>query len=168
MKTLAPEIRPETAADAAAVEALHEFAFGPGRFARTAFRLRERVPYDPHLSLVAMVGPRLAGSIRLSPIRIGATPALLLGPLAVDPDHGRRGLGSALVRLSLAAARERGHELVLLVGDAAYYGRLGFHHVPPTRVRLPGPVDTHRVLIAELVAGAAARAEGLVAPVRSA
>jgi predicted N-acetyltransferase YhbS len=155
-------IRPETAADVADIDALHEHAFGPGRFARTASRLRERVAADPELSLVATVGGRFAGSIRLTPIFIGDTPALLLGPLAVDPGHGRRGLGKALVRTSLARAAERGHAMVLLVGDAAYYGPLGFHAVSPEKVRLPGPADPKRVLLAELVPGAAAAAAGLV------
>ena len=155
-------IRPEIPADDAAVEELHEIGFGPGRFARTAFRLREGVPHDPDLSLVALFGDRIGGSVRLTPIRIGDAPALLLGPLAVHPDFEGRGAGRALVRASLQEARRRGHRTVLLVGDAPYYGPLGFRHVPPTRVRLPGPVDTDRVLIAELAPGAHAAAEGLV------
>lgn len=155
-------IRPEIAADDAAIEDLHEIGFGPGRFARTAFRLREGVPHDPHLSLVALFGDRIGGSVRLTPIRIGKDPALLLGPLAVHPDYEGRGAGRALVRASLDEARRRGHRMVLLVGDQPYYGPLGFRHVPPTRVQLPGPVDTNRVLLAELVPGAYDTAEGLV------
>jgi predicted N-acetyltransferase YhbS len=166
MKTLAPVIRPETAADQAAIDALHDHAFGPGRFARTAARLREGVAADPELSLVAMTGDRLAGSVKITPIRIGDQPALLLGPLAVDPDFGSRGIGRALVRTSIAEARARGHRLMLLVGDAPYYGPLGFHAVSPERVRMPGPVDPRRVLLCELVEGAAARAEGLVGTAR--
>ncbi|MBP0651570.1 hypothetical protein J8J40_31360, partial [Mycobacterium tuberculosis] len=84
-----------------AIESLHDFAFGPGRFVRTAQRLRDDVPPDPDLSLVAMFGAksgeRLGGSVRMTPIRIGATPAQLLGPLAVHPDFGNRGVGRALV-----------------------------------------------------------------------
>lgn len=165
MKTLTPVIRPKTAGDLAAIEALNEHAFGPGRFTRTAFRLREGVAPDAELSLVAMVGDRLAGSVVMTPIRIGEAPALLLGPLAVDPDFGRRGLGRTLVRTTLEMAAARGHRLVLLVGDAPYYGPLGFAHVSPERIRLPGPVDPKRVLLAELVAGAAATAQGMVASV---
>jgi predicted N-acetyltransferase YhbS len=159
-------IRPESAADAADIEALHDHAFGPGRYVRTASRLRERVAPDPDLSLVATLGGRFAGSIRLTPITIGAEPALLLGPLAVEPDFERRGIGRALVRTSLAEAAERGHRLVLLVGDAGYYGPLGFHAVAPEKIRLPGPADPKRVLLAELVEGAAATAEGEVAGTR--
>lgn len=165
MKTLAPVIRPETAAEQDAIEALHEHAFGPGRFARTAFRLREGVAADPDLSLVAMVGDRLGGSVKITPIRIGETPSLLLGPLAVDPDYGSRGLGRALVAAAVEKARALGHRTILLVGDAPYYGPLGFHHVKPDVVIMPGPVDPARVLLCELVEGAAAATRG---PVRGA
>lgn len=159
-------IRPETAADLPAIDALHDHAFGPGRFARTAARLREGVAPDPELSLVAMVGGRLAGSVAMTPIVIGRQPALLLGPLAVDPDFGKRGIGRRLVRETLARARAAGHRLVLLVGDAPYYGPLGFRAVSPQRVTMPGPVDPRRVLIAELIEGAFETAEGAVRSAR--
>ena len=166
MKTLAPVIRPETAAEHDAIEALHEHAFGPGRFARTAFRLREGAAADPDLSLVAMVGDRLGGSVKITPIRIGAAPSLLLGPLAVDPDYGSRGLGRALCREVIERAKALGHRSILLVGDAPYYGPMGFHHVSPAEVIMPGPVNPARVLLCELVEGAATDAKGLVRPAR--
>jgi predicted N-acetyltransferase YhbS len=154
-------VRPEAPEDDAAIEALHELAFGPGRFARTAHRLREGVPHDPDLSLVAFFGHRLGGSVRLTPIRIGDAPALLLGPLAVHPDFANKGAGRALVRASLDEARRLGHRMVLLVGDEPYYGPLGFRPVPPTKVPLPGPVDPKRVLLAELQPGAYDAAQGM-------
>ena len=166
MKTLAPVIRPETAAEQAAIEALHEHAFGPGRFARTAFRLREGVAPDSDLSLVAMVGDRLGGSVKITPILIGEAPSLLLGPLAVDPDYGSRGLGRALVRAAVEKAKTLGHRTMLLVGDAPYYGPLGFHHVKPDVVIMPGPVDPARVLLCELAEGAAADTRGRVKSIR--
>jgi predicted N-acetyltransferase YhbS len=166
MKSSLALLRPETAADQPAIEALHDHAFGPGRFARTAARLREGVAADPDLSLVATVEGRLAGSVKISPIRIGDQPALLLGPLAVDPDFEKRGIGRRLVKATIAEATARGHRLMLLVGDAPYYGPLGFHRVDPEKVRLPGPVDPRRVLLCELVEGAAATAEGMVSAAR--
>lgn len=166
MKTLAPLIRPETAAEFDAIEALHAHAFGPGRFARTAFRLREGVACDPELSLVALIGGRLGGSVKITPIHIGPAPSLLLGPLAVDPDFGSRGLGRALVRATVDKARALGHRTMLLVGDAPYYGPLGFHHVSPQAVVMPGPVNPARVLLCELVEGAAAEAQGRVKSAR--
>lgn len=147
-------IRPERADDAAAVEALHAAVFGPGRFARTAFRLREGVPHDPALSLVALKGDALVGAVRLTPMRIGATPALLLGPLCVRPELKNLGVGKTLMRRSMEAARVEGHRLVLLVGDLPYYWPFGFRAVPGGAVTMPGPVDPARLLWAELVAGA--------------
>jgi predicted N-acetyltransferase YhbS len=144
------DIRPIDPADAATIETLHEIAFGPGRFARTAYRLREGVPPDPRLSFVAVAGGALVGSVWMTPIRIGARPALLLGPLAVRPDWAGRGVGRALVRRALEAARSAGHKVVMLVGDLPYYGPLGFQQVAPGAITLPGPVDPARVLVAPL------------------
>ena len=147
-------LRCETAADSAAVERLHEVSFGPGRFARTAFRLREGVDHDPALSMVAITGGVLSGAVRLTPITIGEQPALLLGPLAVDPAWKNQGIGKALMRLAMAEAGRQGHRLVLLVGDAPYYAPFGFRPVPPGRIAMPGPVDPARLLLAELEPGA--------------
>ena len=106
------------------------------------------------MSFVARVGPLLVGANAMTPIFIGETPALLLGPLIVEPVFRSRGIGEALVNASLEAARAAGARLVVLVGDAPYYGRMGFKPTPPGRVVLPGPVDPARVLVFELVEGA--------------
>jgi len=153
-------VREEASTDAGAIESLLDVAFGPGRFAKTAYRLREGVMPDPRLSFVAVAGDRLVGSVRLTPFAIGDAPALLLGPLAVEPAFAGRGAGRELVRTALAAARANGHRLVMLVGDLPYYGPLGFAPVPPGRIVLPGPVDPRRLLVCELVEGAAAEARG--------
>ncbi|MBN8995495.1 MAG: N-acetyltransferase [Rhizobiales bacterium] len=158
--------RRELPADDPAIEDLHARAFGPGRFARAAFRLREGVPHHPDLSFVATLEGRVVASVRLTPIRIGTLPALLLGPLVVEPAFKGKGAGKKLVRIALDAARTGGHRLVLLVGDEPYYGPLGFARLPPYAVTLPGPADPARVLIASLVPNAAVGLTGRAESVR--
>ena len=89
-----------------------------------------------------------------TPIFIGGTPALLLGPLIVEPVFRSQGIGEALVAASLEAARATGAKLVVLVGDESYYARVGFKRAPPGRIVLPGPVDPQRLLYCELQPGA--------------
>ncbi|WP_349371905.1 N-acetyltransferase [Salinarimonas sp.] len=162
MTELSLTIRPEAPSDADAIERLHERAFGPGRFARTAYRLREGAPHDPALSFAAHVGTLLVGSVRVSPVWAGRRPALILGPLTVEPAFENRGIGAALMRRALAAARERGHALVLLVGDEPYYRRFGFTPVPRGQLLMPGPVDPGRFLACALEEGVLAQARGPV------
>lgn len=144
---LAPacRIEPETVADAPAVEALVLAAFGPGRFAKTAERLREGAGARA-VGFVAREGDAeaIVGSVRLWPVTVKNTPALFLGPIAVDADSRRAGLGADLVRACLDHAASAGVGGVLLVGDPAYFGRFGFVGAPG--VRLPGPVDPRRVM----------------------
>jgi predicted N-acetyltransferase YhbS len=160
MIELAIRFSPQTPADQAAVEKLDERAFGPGRFARTAYRLREGVEPDWNLSFVAHVGTLLVGANRMTPILVGDSLALLLGPLTVEPAFQSQGLGEALVNRSLDAAREAGHALVLLVGDESYYERMGFRSVPHGKIVMPGPVDPDRLLFCELRDGAFAAISG--------
>ncbi|WP_029065155.1 N-acetyltransferase [Labrenzia sp. DG1229] len=148
MKQTTWVIRLEDTADNTAIEDLQAEAFGPGRFARTAFRIRENVPHRRDLAFVGLVGSQFAGSIRLSPILIGDTEALLLGPLTVSPDLKNRGLGKALMRTAMNAAELAGDRIVLLVGDAPYYSPFGFRQVPLGQITLPGPVDPARLLVA--------------------
>jgi predicted N-acetyltransferase YhbS len=147
-------ILPETQGDAPAIERLHERTFGPGRYARTAYRLREQAAHSLDLSFTARVGTLLVGSVRLSPVRVGEAKVLLLGPLTVEPPFRDRGVGQALIARALEEARAKGHRLVILVGDEPYYGKCGFKRIPPGRVVMPGPVDPERLLVAELSAGA--------------
>jgi predicted N-acetyltransferase YhbS len=154
MTDLALTILPETPADADVVERLHERTFGPGRYARTAFRIREGAGHLMDLSFTARIGTLLVGSVRLTPVRIGEMPALLLGPLTVEPPFRRRGIGLALMQRALAEARQKGHRLVVLVGDESYYVKAGFRRVPKGQARMPGPVDPARLLVAELAEGA--------------
>ena len=164
MSDLSLTILPEQAEDDPAIEKLYERTFGPGRFARSAYRLRERAAHRRELSFTARIGTLLVGSVRLTPISIGGTPALLLGPLTVEPPFREHGIGAALIEASLAAAKKEGARLVLLVGDEPYYGRMGFKKVPRGAIKMPGPVDPERILIAELAEGAFAQVSGPVRP----
>jgi len=164
MTDLSLTILPETPQDGPAIERLHERTFGPGRYARTAFRIRESRGHLLEFSFTARIGTLLVGSIRLTPVRIGNTPALLLGPLTVEPPFRQRGIGLALMERALADARHKGHRLVVLVGDEPYYGRAGFKRIPKGQVRMPGPVDPGRLLVAELVEGAFAGVKGAIRP----
>src|SRR5271168_1184121 len=163
MTDISLTILPETKDDAPAIERLHERTFGPGRYAKTAYRLREQVGHGLDLSFTARVGSLLVGSVRLSPVRIGEVKALLLGPLTVEPPFRDRGVGQALIAHALEAARAKGHRLVILVGDEPYYGKCGFKRIPLGRVNMPGPVDPARLLVAELADGAF---DGLSGPIR--
>jgi predicted N-acetyltransferase YhbS len=154
----------ETDADALAIERLHERTFGPGRYAKTAHRLRERVSHRPELSFTAHIGTLLIGSVRLSPVRIGGARALLLGPLTVDPPFRERGVGQALIDRALAEAKAKGHRLVVLVGDEPYYAKCGFRRIPKKQVAMPGPVDPARLLVAVLVEGAFEGVSGTIEP----
>jgi predicted N-acetyltransferase YhbS len=163
MNDLSVNILPETSDDALAIERLHERTFGPGRFAKTAYRLREHADHIRELSFTARIGTLLVGSVWLSPIRIGEAKALLLGPVTVEPAFRDRGVGQALIDRALKEAGARGHRLVVLVGDEAYYEKLGFKRVPKGRAVMPGPVDPARLLVAELSAGAF---DGVSGPIR--
>ncbi len=132
----------EQPSDRAAVEALVLAAFGPGRFAKTAERLRERARLVT--GFVAREDDQLIGSVRLWAIMIGETPALFLGPIAVDPASRRGGLGADLVTACIDAARATNAAGVLLVGDAPYFSRFGFEPAPD--LCLPGPTDPRRVM----------------------
>ena len=155
-------LSPETPDDAEAIERLNARVFGPGRFAKTAYRVRETTPTDPAMSFVARVGPLLVGANAMTPIVIGESPAWLLGPLIVEPVFRSRGIGEALVQASLEAAKAAGGRLVVLVGDEPYYGRMGFKPTPPGRVVMPGPVDPGRMLHCELVEGALEAVSGRI------
>jgi predicted N-acetyltransferase YhbS len=154
-------IRSEKPTDVAAREALLDVAYGPVRFTKPSQRLRER--REPALSLVAQEQGRVIGTVRLWPVSAGAgRAALLLGPLAVHPDCRCRGVGAALMRRALHAARQAGHAAVLLVGDASYYGRFGFTSEGTGGLAMPGPYEPGRLLALELVPGALDGAYGVI------
>jgi len=164
MSDLSLTILAETAGDALPIERLHQRTFGPGRFVLSAYRLREHVDHLLELSFTARIGTLLVGSVRQLPILIGDTKALMLGPLTVEPPFRGRGVGRALLDRSLRDAKARGHRLVVLVGDEAYYSRVGFKAIPKGRTTMPGPVDYSRLLVNELVDGAFTDVSGAIRP----
>ena len=148
------EIRAEQPADGPAIEALLARSFGPGRYVKTAYRLREAVRPVDGLSFVAIVDSVLHGSIRFWPVFVGAQPALLLGPLAVESELRGQGIGIALMQKGIDTARLLGRGAIILVGDLPYYARVGFARMPQGQVQFPGPVDPARILALGPQAGA--------------
>jgi predicted N-acetyltransferase YhbS len=149
MNDLSLTIRSEAAGDAQAIERLHERTFGPGRFVLSAYRIREHVDHVLELSFTARVGTLLIGSVRQLPICVGDTPALLLGPLTVEPPFRSRGVGRLLLERALKDAKAQGHR---------------FKQVAKGRVTMPSPVDYSRLLVIELVEGAFEGVSGPVGP----
>ena len=146
-------LTPETPEDWWEVEALYDTCFAPGREALSSYRLRDDVPPVPDLSYVARdAGGILGGAIRYWPVRVGASDALLLGPIAVHPTRQGEGLGGALSRETLAVADGLHWARVMLVGDAPYYSRFGFARL--TGVQMPPPTNPDRVLGRALIPGA--------------
>ncbi len=161
-------IRAERASDVVAREALLDACFGVNRLARTCQRLRDgRAPAEGlALSIVRQNGlkDRLVGTLRLWHVSAGAVPALMLGPLAVDPSCRELGVGAALMNRALATARTRGHGAVILLGDAPYYARFGFSALMAGALALPGPFERDRLLALELRQGALDGASGMIVP----
>ena len=156
-------IRAERASDVAAREALLDACFGDNRHTRTCQRLRDgRAPAEG-LALSALVRGRLVGTVRLWHVSVGGIPALMLGPLAVEETSRKLGVGAALMDHALAAAKTRGHRVVILLGDAPYYARFGFSAIKTGELSLPGPFERDRLLGLELREGALDGAWGMIA-----
>ncbi len=153
---------PETPAHDAEIEHINEEAFGPGRFARAAYKIREGGPHERALSFVAVHDGAVIASVRLTRIAVGEGRALLLGPLAVRPPFKNLGIGRRLVAIALEAAEKAGEGAVILVGDEPYYGPLGFKRVPRGQVSMPRPVDLDRILAVEIRPGAVGQLTGEV------
>lgn len=155
-------IRAERASDVAARETLLDASFGADRHQRTCQRLRDgRTPAEG-LSFSAVHESKLVGTVRLWHVRAGGIPALVLGPLAVDASCRALGVGAALMRHALAAAKARGHHAVILRGDPAYYARFGFTAAKTGKLALPGPFEPERLLAVELRDGALGGAAGMI------
>ena len=140
-------ITPEQTCDRAEVDALVMAAFGPGRYAKTAERIREQAQMAAGFvarDVSQDEGGRLIGGVRLWSVEIEGQPALFLGPITVAADERRGGLGADLVAACIDYGRRCDIAGILLVGDLAYFRRFGFEPAP--QVRLQGPADPRRVL----------------------
>lgn len=163
-KVLAFAIRAERASDVAAREKLLDLCFGEDRESRTCQRLRDgRLPAEG-LAFTATHRRRLVGTVRLWHVAAGGKDALVLGPLAVEPNLQSAGIGAALMRHAIAEARARGHQAVVLLGDAPYYERFGFTADKASQLVLPGPFERERLLGLELLSGALDGAWGMIVP----
>jgi predicted N-acetyltransferase YhbS len=158
-------IRAERASDVAAREALLDACFGDNRHMRTCQRLRDGRAPAQGLALSAVRQGKLVGTVRLWHVSAGGTPALMLGPLAVEASSRRFGVGAALMDHALAAAKARGHRAVILLGDAPYYARFGFSAAKTRELTLPGAFERDRLLGLELVEGGLDGAWGMIVPI---
>lgn len=157
-------LRSERSSDIAAREALLDVSFGEGRHARTCQRIRDgRLP-AAGLAFSATVKGKLVGTVRLWHVSAGGRAALVLGPLAVDPSCRDLGVGGALMRHAIEAARRLGHAAIILLGDAPYYERFGFRAETAAELQLPGAFERERLLGLELRDGALGGAWGMIVP----
>jgi len=157
------QLRLEQPSDARAIEAVVTHGFGAGRFAKTAYRLREGVAPEKRLCFVAEENGTLLGAVRFWPVLIGQERSLLLGPLAVQPELRGQGIGIALMKKGIEEAARLGFGAIILVGDESYYSRAGFQKIKPGHIRFPGPVDPTRILGLALKQGALEKLSGAVA-----
>ncbi len=149
------QILPERPQDQAHIEPLLDLTFGAERHERTTYRLREGVAPLAELCLVALdPEDALLASLRFWPVLAASAPAILLGPLAVEPRLQGRGIGRRLLRHALAEARRLDHGLCIVVGDPAYYQPFGFRSAVAAGLVMPGPVEPARFQVLELAPGA--------------
>src|ERR1700742_400350 len=161
-KTAPFAIRAERASAVVAREALLDACFGGNRHTRTCQRLRDgRAPAEG-LALSAVREGRLVGTVRLWHVSAGGIPALVLGPLAVDEQSRKFGVGAALMARAIEVARQRGHGAIILLGDEPYYARFGFSAAKTAELSLPGPFERARLPVVERRDGALDGAWGMI------
>jgi putative acetyltransferase len=160
------EIRAELPEDAAAIDAVHEAAFGRTDEARLVATIRQGDDFNPELSRVAVRADEVVGHILFGPVHIdasdGAVPALALAPMGVRPDVQRQGIGTQLVRDGLDVCRRRGDGIVIVVGHARYYPRFGFEPAGQRGLEAPFPVPDDAFMVIALTADALDGVRGMV------
>jgi predicted N-acetyltransferase YhbS len=137
------------------MEELFDRHLGPGRFARTAYRLREQSSSTKPVGINVFDQNKLVGTVSLTELIIGGEHCcFLLGPLLIDECHRSKGLGLELINDAIELAKTKDAAAILLVGDIAYYEKAGFKQIQMGQIKLPGPVDPARLLMFEIGQGA--------------
>ena len=132
------------------IKLLHK-SFGPGRFARSVYRLREKNDRDTEFSYIYELNNQILSSISYYKTFLNNdTNGLLLGPLAVDPEHRGKGYGVELVKYTIALIKKTmAYDFILVIGDYHYYEKFGFKKINNT-FSFYGPVNSEKVLILHL------------------
>lgn len=129
-----------------AIEALLDAAFGADRHQKTAYRLRQYSDPITAFSTALLQEQHLIACIQCWPVRIETTRLVLVGPVAVHPDHQNKGHGNRLMQHMFKAAHEASDPPMVMVGDVEYYGRFGFSADATAEWEMPGPWELHRLL----------------------
>ena len=157
------EIKETNSDDKAQQILLLNEVLGPGRFARTTYRLREQAGEQPAFELGAFDGKRLVGTVTFTSVSVGGVKgACLLGPLVVHPDQRGNDLGVKLMEEGANRADAEGFTCLLLIGDMAYYERAGYTRLSGDEFIFPGPIAAHRILGRDLKDGTLAKLCGKV------
>ena len=129
------------------IKLLHK-SFGPGRFARSVYRLREKNDRDTEFSYIYELNNQILSSISYYKTFLNNDiNGLLLGPLAVDPEHRGKGYGVELVKYTIALIKKTmAYDFILVIGDYHYYEKFGFKRIDNT-FSFYGPVNSEKVLI---------------------
>ena len=142
-------IRKEQEIDNTEINTLYTHSFGPGRYAKSAFRYREKYDHSIDISQVIIYQSKLIGSVRFWNILVNNKKSLLLGPIVMHRDYRGQGFGKRLLEDSILNCKNLGHNLIILVGDLSYYSKVGFKRIGQRKILFEGPVNYERVLYIE-------------------
>ncbi|MEC8315491.1 MAG: N-acetyltransferase [Pseudomonadota bacterium] len=142
-------IRKEQEIDNTEINTLYTNSFGPGRYAKSAFRYREKYDHLIDISQVLICQNKLIGSVRFWNILVNNKKSLLLGPIVMHRDYRGQGFGKRLLKDSILNCKNLGHNLIILVGDLSYYSKVGFKRIGQRKILFEGPVNYERVLYIE-------------------
>ena len=141
-------IRSTNKNDGEQIVELLDSTFGPGRYARSVYRLREMRPFEEKFSYVYEQNNKILASISYCETIINfQSNGLLLGPLAVELEQKGKGFGVQLVEHTLSLINnDSNFDFVIVVGDLNYYERFGFSRIQQD-IKFYGPVDKNKLLL---------------------